>query len=326
ITNELLYQLSYLGLTEAPFLSKAKQNFQPIITIKPMIKKHLIICLSLLLLSACPNSNHPPQEAQEKDNFSLKNFSLNPGLLPLKEGMELFVQQDLPSSFWPGKDYLILSISKKEPEGETKIDWQAYEAKSDNPEQAKSTYGGSLSLSDIHRGDHLSLSAFWPPAELYLSENTGIWFPLKELSQVLEKKSVSLKLGLDPQGFLGALADFPWTKLSLKAWKELQAKEHNSKHPINFNLSLLEKDKLCPLKVDGKTEEMPCALIGNDWIELKVLLSHENPLILSLKLVPKLSGADLAFHPLSLLKPWVDFEIISIESHDASRTSKSASS
>lgn len=171
---------------------------------------------------------------------------------------------------------------------------------------------GRVSLPNWEQKTQLWLPSFWPAAELFLANSSGLWLSPVQFEQLLEQKSIPWIA--------------PWTQGALPEGSPLQpilnlALQQPLKEPQNENtqtklphkLQLIDKSEKYRLKFQGKDTEVEVVLAEDPWARYTILKDPQNPLVLKVEFGPEWSLGKLLFSPLSWLKATLEYEVFELD-------------
>lgn len=172
---------------------------------------------------------------------------------------------------------------------------------------------GRVTLSYEGANSRLWLPAFWPAAELFLANSSGLWLSPTQFAELLSQKSVlwippwtqgALPEGHPLQAILNVatqhlLKNLPQEMLSPQATTRLHLQDKSEKHPVQWQ---------------GQASEVEVILASDPWASYTILKDAQNPTVLQIEFAPELSVGRTLFSPLAWLKAALNYQVVALES------------
>jgi len=176
---------------------------------------------------------------------------------------------------------------------------------------AKSTEG-HMTLANLVGARQMTLPAFWPAGDLFLSNSSAIWLSDQAFQDLKKSHQTSWQLGLKSDSLMGEAQGFKLLEESLKGFQQgLQADEKKQQAATIFEGG--KRSKAFPVKINGKDSEVEAIEAENSVARLKILDNPQNPLILQVELNPTDSVGGVLFSPLTMLKPFLEYKVEEID-------------
>lgn len=285
--------------------------------------KTIVFLLLLLSLGACKKKAPSPEAISSRDPQTLA--------LKLKEGVKINLNYvDLEKGSDRLGTVLTREVSLKNPGGAEGMTLQWREAM-EGPETMPSLQGqvitldengalpnplrglissggGQLSLPNLTLAHRMTLPAFWPSGDLYLSDSSGIWLSDVAFEEIKREGKTQWDAGLFYNPLLGPAEDLRGFRRALAL---LENEIHNEKAKMEKSrvFKALGKGRFT-LKVDGKDQTVEVVEIGNWLARLTVLDNAQNPLILKFQLAPEAGIGEILFSPLGRVKGLVEYQVV----------------
>jgi hypothetical protein len=168
--------------------------------------------------------------------------------------------------------------------------------------------GGQLSLPNLTQARRMTLPAFWPHGDLYLSDSSGIWLSDVAFEEIKREGKTAWDAGLLANPLLGPAEGLP-VFMNALAYLQDGLKEEQDKIEDGGSLKR-QGEKKFTLEIDGKAQTVDVVEMGNWLARLTVLDNAQNPLILAFQVAPEASPAELLFSPLGILKGLVEYQVM----------------
>ena len=176
----------------------------------------------------------------------------------------------------------------------------------------KASQEGRMTLANLVGAKQMTLPAFWPEGELYLSNSSAIWLSDHAFQELKKNHETTWQLGLTGDTLIGPAQGFGLVVAELKNFQQsLDKKPEEQKNAAHFEGG--KKIKPFSVKINGQTGEVEALEASNEWIQLKILNNPQNPLILEMLFQPKASAGVMIFSPLTLLKPFLEYRVEEID-------------
>jgi len=178
---------------------------------------------------------------------------------------------------------------------------------------SKADLEGRMTLANLVGARQMTLPAFWPEGELYLSNSSAIWLSDQAFQELKKNHETTWQLGLSGDNLIGPAQGFGLVVSELKNFQQTLEKRPEDPQNSVSHFEGGKKIKPFPLKINGQAEEVEALEAANGWIQLKILNNPQNPLILEVQFQPKASAGQMLFSPLTLLKPFLEYRVEEID-------------
>lgn len=167
--------------------------------------------------------------------------------------------------------------------------------------------GGQLSLPNLTQARRMTLPAFWPHGDLYLSDSSGIWLSDVAFEEIKRDGKTQWDAGLLHNPMLGPAEELQVFRFAL-AYLQDDLKDEQDKIESSASLKRQGQKKLT-LEIDGKAQQVDVVEMGNWLARLSVLDNAQNPLILAFQVAPEAGLGELIFSPLGMLKGLLEYQV-----------------
>jgi hypothetical protein len=252
--------------------------------------------------------------------------------LKLKSGMQIRLKQGalawgdqwipLPAGQFAQRSLSILNPSNAEglafgwtlkvPLAGTPTPESAPSGLSASPQLQIKGWEGKMTLANATDSRRLTLPAFWPDGELYLSNASAIWLSDRAYEELKKTRQTEWGAGVLQNPLVGPLQGL---ELLEKGLSQLQNQVEQSPESIQNAGKILAEKKLgrYSLKVNGADREVEVVEAKNWLAEYKILNNAQNPLILQVRFLPEASAGSRIFSPLSPLQSLLEYEVTEID-------------
>ncbi len=261
------------------------------------------LALTAGLLAAChrvPSPDRPIEAPSGNSGGSGK--SLDSKDLTLKKGLEIKVTMA----------HGVRTLTIDNPSGAEGLtfDWQAEEksgASESRPSKSLES-SGKMTLANTVDGRRMTLPAFWPGGELFLSNSSAVWLSDRAFSELKKDGKTQWTIGLLDNPLVGPLQDDAMVEGSLEsANRALENKP--DKRSSAQELKVTDKSADYPIKLNGVAGKVD-VIEAENWLgRLKILDNAQNPLILQFEVTPQAKGILTLFSPLSWIRDKLDYRV-----------------
>ena len=289
--------------------------------------KNLSVCLilaSLLCCGACKKPSSPealsskdPQtlavKLKEGSRIEVKHIELDKDSSKLGKWIEREITLENPGGA-EGMTVVWKELSGDKPGAETApmaqgqvITIQEDGSIPDSLKDLVNPNGGQLNLPNLTTARRMTLPAFWPHGDLYLSDSSGIWLSDAAFAEIKQNGKTAWDAGLLNNPLLGPAENL---EIFVRALAYFQDGLKDKTEKLTAGTSLKrEGEKKIILEIDGKPQSVEALELGNWLARLTVLDNAQNPLVLAFQIAPEATPAELLFSPLGMLKGLLEFQV-----------------
>jgi len=266
-----------------------------------------LLALSLLWFTACHRAPSPDRPSEKTSKPSGK--SLESKDLILKQGLKLQISLQ-------GKSRTLTVENPSGAEG-LSFHWSPGEKSKLPPESQKhlptsEEEEGTMTLANTVDGRHMTLPAFWPGGELFMSNSSAIWLSDRAFSELKKDGKTQWTLGLLDNPLLGPMQGNELIEGSLEATTR-GLDNQPAKKTAAQDIQVSDKSADYPIKINGVEGEVEVIEAENWLAKLKILDNAQNPLILEVEVAPSHQAADNIFLPLSWIRDWLSYKVTEID-------------
>ncbi|MCE9624859.1 MAG: hypothetical protein K8R69_05315 [Deltaproteobacteria bacterium] len=269
------------------------------------------LALNLLWFASChraPSPDRPSEKTAKPSGKSLESKDLT-----LKKGLKLEIVQE--SGALKGKTRTLTVENPNGAEG-LSFQWNLEEKNKGGTESQgqpplSAENDGTMTLANTVDGRRMTLPAFWPGGELFMSNSSAIWLSDRAFSELKNDGKTQWAIGLLDNPLLGPLQGNELIEKSLEATTRGLDNQPEKKSAAQ-EIKVTDKSADYPIKINGIDGEVQVIEAENWLAQLKILDNAQNPIILEVEVAPGSKAADGIFSPLSWIRGWLSYRVTGI--------------
>lgn len=298
------------------------------------IRRTLLILLSLTLsLASCRRTPQHPNSpgdvgAGESPAALTEKLKLKPGMrIHLRQFNLAWGDQWIPLAPGVAGQRTLTIVNPSSAEGLSFTwDLKAPDSSSTSPESdlhsqpnAKTApqfqikgWEGKMTLANATTSRRLTLPAFWPDGELYLSNASAIWLSDRSFEELKKTRKTEWGPGILNNPLLGPLQGLKLLESGL-AKVQAQVEQSPEKQSSANEIKAEKRPTNYSLKINDVAHEVEVLEAGNWLVRYKILNNAQNPLILEVSFLPKASAGEQLFSALTPLKGLLEYQVTEID-------------
>ncbi|MFO1462581.1 MAG: hypothetical protein U1F66_02310 [bacterium] len=177
-----------------------------------------------------------------------------------------------------------------------------------SPGAASLENSGKMTLANTVDGRRMTLPAFWPGGELFMSNSSALWLSDRAFSELKKDGKTQWTLGLLDNPLIGPLQGNDLVEASLEMTGRSLDNKPEQKAQAQ-ELKVTDKSADFALKLNGADAEVEVIEAGNWLARLKILDNTQNPLIVEFEVAPEAKGTAALFMPLRWIQDKLNYRV-----------------